>query len=73
MKNMEACSSLQKKKKQKPGLLLQPEALYLYGYSIETGALFLLFIRKMLAGASENHLILTANAYETGLNDRHLP
>ena len=57
------------KKKQKPGLLLRPEGTYLYGYSIGDWSALPSLYKKMLAYASENHLILTGNAYETGLNE----
>ena len=57
------------KKKQKPGLLLRPEGTYLYGYSIGDWRALPSLYKKMLAYASENHLILTGNAYETGLNE----
>ena len=57
------------KKKPKPGLLLRPEGTYLYGYSIGDWSALPSLYKKMLAYASENHLILTGNAYETGLNE----
>lgn len=56
-------------KKQQPGLLLRPKGTYLYGYSIGDWSALPSLYEKMLAYASENHLVLTGNAYETGLNE----
>lgn len=57
------------KKRQQPGLLLRPKGTYLYGYSIGDWSALPSLYEKMLAYASENHLILTGNAYEAGLNE----
>ena len=57
------------KKKGQPGLLLRPKGSYLYGYSIGDWCALPSLYEKMLEFANENHLVLTGNAYETGLNE----